>query len=141
MMLPVQYPMKSMADTVALLVKPPTLDVMRDNAMGISAAKIADNHIPARRVYLCSLLTVYTIIMPMRLRVTMAIMHMTRVFLTYVEVREMNARPLSWKTPPAIWTRRELRGENPNPLTIMLLNCISTRSARRILEELMVRTY
>jgi hypothetical protein len=118
----VQYPINNIALTVALFVNPPTFEVIKLNAMGISAAKIADSQIPANRVYLCSLLTVYTMIMPMSERDTMAIMHKTRVFLTYVDVREMNARPLSWKTPPGIWTSRELRGEKPKPLTIMLLN-------------------
>jgi hypothetical protein len=55
-MLPVQYPMKSIAETVVLFVKPPTFDVTRLRARGMSAANIADNHIPDKRAYLCSAL-------------------------------------------------------------------------------------
>jgi hypothetical protein len=93
--------------------------------MGISAANIAESQIPASRVYLCSLLTVKTMAMLMRDSETRNIIHMTRTFLTYVDVIEMNARPDSWKPPPAIWTRSELRGENPKPATLILLNWVS----------------
>ena len=67
--------MKSIADNLARVVKLSTLDMMRERAMGMSAAKIADSQIP-KRLYLCSLLTVYTIIIPIRLRATTVIIHM-----------------------------------------------------------------
>jgi hypothetical protein len=55
---------------------------------------------------------------------TREIIQMTRTFLTYVDVIKMNARPNSWKAPPGIWTRSELRGVKPKPATMMLLNWI-----------------
>ena len=76
-MFPIQYPTNSIAEKVILFVKPPTLDVMRLKAIGISAANIAASQIPASRVYLCSLLTVKTMIMPMRDSETRDIIHMT----------------------------------------------------------------
>jgi hypothetical protein len=60
--------------------------------------------------------------MPMSENMVIAIMHKMRLFLTYVDVIEMIARPVSWKIPFGIWTRRELSGLKPNPFTIMLLN-------------------
>ena len=51
MIFPALYAMNSIAETVAFLVKPPTLDEIKLNAMGMLAAKGEQSQIPTRRPY------------------------------------------------------------------------------------------
>jgi hypothetical protein len=83
-------------------VNHPQFDAIRLKDNGISAAKIAASQRPARRAYGCSLLIVYTMIIPISDKQTRNIMHGKRLFLTYVVVMAMNAKPVSWNPPPGI---------------------------------------
>lgn len=115
--------MNSIAETVALLVKPPTLEVMRLRPRGMLAAKGAVNQTPTILPQGLEFGTVMTTIIPMRETMTKPIITTSRQFLRYVTRRLEIRRAISWTAPEGIWTSSALRLLKPKPVMMMLLNC------------------
>jgi hypothetical protein len=122
MMFPVQYATKSMAETVAFFVKPPTLDVMRLSEMGILVAKGPSRKMPTHRPQRFESGSVFIKMTPTRAKTITTIMVIMRLFFTYAAVKQMQPMARIWRRPLGAERRSELSSLKPKPLMMMLLN-------------------
>lgn len=84
--------MKSIAETVAFLVKPPTFDVMRLSETGMLDAKGPRRSIPTHLPHLSCFGNATIKITPTRAKVMTVIMVMIRLFLKYEAAKQMQPR-------------------------------------------------